>query len=90
VSACGMRTEFTESGRRASGRRGRVVHADSLKREPVLEADARPFVGRMVLAAYEVVLNKARLRRPGSLPPFGSNTGLAQRRPRKMLPSVLR
>jgi hypothetical protein len=38
--------------------RSRVVHADSNKRAPALEADVRPFIARMRLAAYEVLLNK--------------------------------
>jgi hypothetical protein len=46
-------------GRRGGNRlRDRVVHAASLKSAPALEADVRPFIARMRLAAYEVVLNK--------------------------------
>lgn len=70
--------------------RGRVVHADSLGREPALEADVRPFVGRMVLAAYEVVLNKTEWGSPsttrrelwtpraGPLDPFGRSAFIEQ------------
>jgi len=38
--------------------RGRVVHADRHKHEPALEADVRPYTARMILAAYEVVLQQ--------------------------------
>ena len=46
--------------------RGRVVHADRHKHEPALEADVRPYTARMILAAYEVVLNKAEWGTPSS------------------------
>jgi hypothetical protein len=70
--------------------RHRATHADRLEHEPALEADVRRFIARILLAAYEVVLNKRRWGSPsterrdlwtpraGPLDPHGRSTFVAQ------------